>query len=180
MPQAVGAQHERTPSASPAHPTTSQSSILQPWERSFKQPLEAGLEAGFNPWPRVHASSPSPQQLLGPSLPTKLGHSERGLRTQPRRIVALSAPSPPLLAHPTQCPLFFFPTTLKRPFFFLFKSRLIVPGRMGRAAGRTMQVPFSQDVRWSSQGRKMLTVGLPQQAAFSSSLSFPLPSRLSR
>lgn len=85
-----------------------------------------------------------------------------------------SSPMPPaFLSHNPENAFFFL-------VFFFFKSRLIVPGRMGRAAGRTMQVPFSQDVRWSSQGRKMLTVGLPQQAAFGSSLSLPLPSRLSR
>lgn len=58
------------------------------------------------------------------------------------------------------------------PFLF-FKSRPIVPGRMGRAASRTMQAPFSQDVRWSSQGRKNAYDGA------SSACCLPLPSRLS-
>lgn len=44
---------------------------------------------------------------------------------------------------------------------------------MGRAAGRTMQAPFSQDVRWSSQGRKNAYGGA------SSALCLPLPSRRS-
>lgn len=83
-------------------------------------------------------------------------------------IIPLARPSSPM-------PPIFLSHNPENAFFFLFKSGLIVPGRMGRAAGRTMQVPFSQDVSWSSQGRKMLTVGLPQRAAFSSSLSFPSP-----
>lgn len=92
---------------------------------------------------------------------------------------ASSPPSSPILLN---APCFsFLSHNPENAFFFLlvFKSRLIVPGRMGRASDRTMQMPFSQDVRWSSQGRKMLTVGFPQQAALGSSHSLPLPSRLS-
>ena len=58
-------------------------------------------------------------------------------------------------------------------FIFFFKSRPIVPGRMGRAASCTMQAPFSQDVRWSSQGRKNAYDGA------SSAHCLPLPSMLS-
>lgn len=102
---------------------------------------------------------------------TKLGHSEHGLH----RGTSLLLPChlPPLPTHPSQCPLLFSPTTLQRPLFFFFKSRPIVPGRMGRAASCTMQAPFSQDVRWSSQGRKNAYDGA------SSAHCLPLPSMLS-
>lgn len=93
----------------------------------------------------------------------------------PRHIAASPASSAPL-AHPSSPmppALLSHNPTKASSFFFFFKSRPIVPGRMGRAASCTMQAPFSQDVRWSSQGRKNAYDGA------SSAHCLPLPSRLS-
>lgn len=172
---------DQTPSASPTCPPHASKQHPTGLGGKLWTTMGGGLEAGFNPWPWFHASSPSLQLLSRSSLLTKLRCSEHGLHLQPLTQLKLLLRHLPLPHPSSPMPPAFLSHNPENAFFFLlvFKSCLIVPGRMGRASDRTIQMPFSQDVRWSSQGRKMLTVGFPQQAALCSSHSLPLPSRLS-